>query len=822
MSQPLTRAYRNRYGGELLPPGEFSRRRRIIEEFGSNSNLNMDPLNTSQRAQSAPPNGAGTNASANTAGAARENANANAPLDDANIPRPLSRTATLGNLNQSRNTAITRVPTFKVPNTILKRSKMRYRSADAVSLYKQRQRERQLLNESEILNRLNTAIALSLQKKSKKSKSTKGTSKKGASARSDLFEAESSDTSSVTTIDSSTSSRSELQASKRSKRTDPQSDVNNVPNIGNILSGIVQVSRNNASVPTLTTHSITTTIPVTTSTVQTLRPLSLINPTPMNATSSPYANTGAIPKQRPATSTLWNEGTSRYGNERGAAGGGGGGDGPSRGGHGNDDGDDGDDPIDPGIDLEVISTDLDVDREPGLHQVLKHIVKPIKVVSDPNKRDKPEYRRNIDKHLQKITPSNVKSNLDHEFLHMASAIQESVEENISNVHNELYREMQKLRHEREQARLDAASAQSILERLKKLEENEKLSNRISTEKRDELKPNLSYPILPANDDNVRKARMAMINQMKINERKLNFESDPYNYILCLASESNKVAEVHLLTKDQQRDLLLANIPAMDSDNSYLSIADNLDELFKMISVLASNVLTISDLEKHINAWVCDNSTDKTMYKSITTLMDLLKRSMQNTNRDQPIKYPELFRVAIGRIQRIPNLPNFLYKSLNEGRLRIRDTDTISELNNILIGCMNPYIGYKNKNKNKQDSMGIPNNQRVFAIEYKPQKVQEPILHDSCTPPKVVKDKQKQINLKQKTDSTSGNQGSKKGFRKKAKWVEPWPEGKNYMSKSGGSLSRDCETWIRGFCFLSVVVIHIRGTFVRLILRKPSL
>jgi hypothetical protein len=302
---------------------------------------------------------------------------------------------------------------------------------------------------------------------------------------------------------------------------------------------------------------------------------------------------------------------------------------------------------------------------------------------------------------------------------MASAIQESVEENISSVHNELYRELQKVRHEREQAKLDAASAQNILERLKKLEENEKLSNRISTEKRDELKPNPNYPILPANDDNLCKARMALINQMKINERKLTFENDPYNYILCLASESNKVAEVHLLTKDQQRDLLLANIPAMDSDQSYLGIADNLDELFKMISVLASNVLTISDLEKHINAWVCDNSTDKTMYKSITTLMDLLKRSMQNTNRDQPIKYPELFRTAIGRIQRIPNIPNFLYKSLNEGRLRIRDTDSISELNNILIGCMNPYIGYKSK-KNKQDSMGVPNH-KVFAIEYKPQK-----------------------------------------------------------------------------------------------------
>ena len=143
MSKPLTRAYRSKHGGSLLPPGEFQRRRRVIEEFGSGLSINMEPLNVSQRAQSAPPNGAGANASANAAGATGGNANenTNAPRDTMNTPRPISRTATLGNLNQSRNTAITRQPTFKVPNTILRRSKMRYRSSDAVSLYKQRQKE---------------------------------------------------------------------------------------------------------------------------------------------------------------------------------------------------------------------------------------------------------------------------------------------------------------------------------------------------------------------------------------------------------------------------------------------------------------------------------------------------------------------------------------------------------------------------------------------------------------------------------------------------------------------------------------------------------
>ncbi len=262
----------------------------------------------------------------------------------------------------------------------------------------------------------------------------------------------------------------------------------------------------------------------------------------------------------------------------------------------------------------MLSTDLDIDATPGLHQMFKHLSKPIKVISDPNKRDDPDYRRRIDKHLNKITPLNIKNNLDHDLLGMASTIQDSLENNLTSVHNELYRELNAARRERERAEINNAKNQALVDCVARLEENERLSNRISTEKRDEIKPNLTYPVTPANEECVRRSRIAMLSQMKINEKSCSYDTDAYNYLLCLVLESNKVAEVHLLNKQQQLELILANVPSQDPRHALLKVTKTLEQMFRIISILASNVLTISDLEKKINEWKLDNSSDKAMYE----------------------------------------------------------------------------------------------------------------------------------------------------------------------------------------------------------------
>ena len=111
--------------------------------------------------------------------------------------------------------------------------------------------------------------------------------------------------------------------------------------------------------------------------------------------------------------------------------------------------------------------------------------------------------------------------------------------------------------------------------------------------------------------------------MKTIEKKFVYDKDPYNWVMAMAIEWNKVAAMHKLTRRQQRDLVLNAIPPGDANLSYFGMCDTLEDLFKVISVLASNILTISDLEKAINGWTLNNADDCTMYKSLTTLLDLL-------------------------------------------------------------------------------------------------------------------------------------------------------------------------------------------------------
>ncbi len=119
--------------------------------------------------------------------------------------------------------------------------------------------------------------------------------------------------------------------------------------------------------------------------------------------------------------------------------------------------------------------------------------------------------------------------------------------------------------------------------------------------------------------------------------------------------------------------------------------------------------------------------------------------------------------------------------------------------------LNPYVGFKQRKVIR--GSGIPNHSKVFAIEYKPQNVAPPILHDSCRPP--PKTETKIINKNQKGNQNSSRPNSagntpnvkrKGNFKRKSRFIEPWPEGKGYLSKSGNSLSKEFEQYFRGFCY----------------------
>ncbi len=201
-----------------------------------------------------------------------------------------------------------------------------------------------------------------------------------------------------------------------------------------------------------------------------------------------------------------------------------------------------------------------------------------------------------------------------------------------------------------------------------------------------------------------------------------FDKEPYNYILHLCLESNKVAISHKLNQPQQRAMILSHIPSSEPEYSYLDSEPTLSGIFAIVSVMSNRILTISEIEKRINAWTLDNSSDNTLYKSVTTLIDLLRRSLEHGNGHEPIKNPELFRQAITRIQR-DKLPKIVYDNLNEARIRIRDTDSIPELTRTIVGALNRYIGMKTPK-----STTVPTShkvatvapvQKVYALEYHP-------------------------------------------------------------------------------------------------------
>jgi hypothetical protein len=57
------------------------------------------------------------------------------------------------------------------------------------------------------------------------------------------------------------------------------------------------------------------------------------------------------------------------------------------------------------------------------------------------------------------------------------------------------------------------------------------------------------------------------------------------------------------------------------------------------------------------------------------------------------------------------------------------------------------------------------------------------------------------------NSSGGGDSGKRRFKRRFKFIEPWPENKPYTSKSGNSLSRECEDYLKNCCFRCGVDSH---------------
>jgi hypothetical protein len=357
-------------------------------------------------------------------------------------------------------------------------------------------------------------------------------------------------------------------------------------------------------------------------------------------------------------------------------------------------------------------------------------------------------------------------------------------------------------------------------RIERLEENERLTARAQIEKQDAVRPLPTYPRQSASSEVFQKALTATGLAVKVIERKTLFSADPFNFIMVLATESNKITHAHRLTSSQQRDLILTYIPTNSPEYSLLELCGTLQEMFAVISTYSDQVYTRAELEKKINQWTLNNSSHRALRQSVVALLELLQKT---TDHDFMNDKPELFRLCITRIQ-MEKLPVAIHIALNEARMKIRSTDTMVDLTQTLLAALNRYVGMKppkgsaaKLEASRQDSQ--PQGAMVYPV-FPPQLTMprppvptQPQTQNGARPKNnqnKSKNQDQKRNQGQRSRDRSSSRGrtsredkkknSRNGGGKKPSFVTPWPENKTYMSKNGNQLSDAFNDHFRDFCF----------------------
>jgi hypothetical protein len=187
--------------------------------------------------------------------------------------------------------------------------------------------------------------------------------------------------------------------------------------------------------------------------------------------------------------------------------------------------------------------------------------------------------------------------------------------------------------------------ENLANRVARIEENERLSSRVLTHKKDEILPLVRYNRRPADPDTYKKALNQLNSRIKVIEKSLTYVQDAFNFAHAVAAESNNVARDFELSMDQQRMLILSYLPGNEFVYRFLSMHEKLPDMLKTISLYATNVVTRNELEKQLNAWVLVNTSETEMYMSIIKLIDMLNRIREDYGLNPP-NIPELFRSAV--------------------------------------------------------------------------------------------------------------------------------------------------------------------------------
>jgi hypothetical protein len=364
-----------------------------------------------------------------------------------------------------------------------------------------------------------------------------------------------------------------------------------------------------------------------------------------------------------------------------------------------------------------------------------------------------------------------------------------------------------------EGRIDSRIDEEVLYRIERIEENERLSSRVLTEKRDEIKPLAKYPIRPADEETLRKAISQLNNRVKVIEKSMTYRSDKYNFVQAVAAESNTIARDYALNKEQQRNLILSYLPNTEYFYRVLNLDKSLAGTLATISTFSTNVVTTNDLERQLNEWILLNDSQTIMFDCLNNLLDMLNRSREDYGKADPY-IPALFKAAISRIQRQSNIPRIIRESLFEARLRIREEDSINENINVLVAACFRWIGMKTS-RAQVNSISKGTEQLAGAqVPQKGKKTAKVLVVDggnanSSQVPAQNKNKNQNQNNQGQGKKKGENKGEDKGQGQqktnkkpfaKMSFVAPWPEGTPYLSKNGNTLSREVEKWFKNHCY----------------------
>jgi hypothetical protein len=388
--------------------------------------------------------------------------------------------------------------------------------------------------------------------------------------------------------------------------------------------------------------------------------------------------------------------------------------------------------------------------------------------------------------------------------------EEAIEERLTSVLSHFLGDVERKLNER----ID----DEVLYRVGRIEDNERLSTRAAMEKKDSILPNIDYPTSDASNEVHIKAIAQMNQRVKVIEKGTTFSADPFLFAQCIAIESNIVARDFNLSMRQQRAMILSYLPISVPEYNILELNDTLEGLFSTISTFSTSIMTRSALEKAINDWMLDVSSERAM------LMDWINKNRDTYNIGKP-HIPSLMRDVITRVNRQSNIPRVVKEKLQEARLRIRDEDTLNECFQVVIAVLMIWVSMKGGSSTKVKSVkSISTDLGKMSLDgpsAPPKKKSAPKVQAVVSSPPAVDSKGPPPNKKPgikggdnkkgadgkgkgggtKTDGHRWKEKGKDGYKKtkKAYFVRPWPENTPYLSKNGNCLSKEIEKHFADFC-----------------------